>query len=64
MANVMTDLFREIERRIESRRQDRIGPAKPLTLPGEKRTPKLPTWSNPPPHRPEPYHHLRTSHLV
>jgi hypothetical protein len=61
MSNVMTELFREVERRIELRRQAR-GKA-PLSFPGEKRRPKLPTWPQQKPHVPVSDHRLRESQL-
>jgi hypothetical protein len=61
MSNVMTELFREVERRVEARRQAR-GKA-PLSFPGEKRRPKLPTWPQQKPYVPVSDHRLRESHL-
>jgi hypothetical protein len=61
MSNVMTDLFREVERRIEARRQ--AHGKVPLIFPGENRRPKLPTWPQQRPHVPVTNHRLRESHL-
>ena len=61
MSNVVTELFREVERRIELRRQAQ-GKA-PLVFPGEKRRPKLPTWPQQKPHVPVSDHRLRESQL-
>ena len=63
MSNVMTELFREVERRIEARRNAARNVAAPLTFPGEKRRPKLPTWPQQKPHVPVTNHRLRESHL-
>jgi hypothetical protein len=57
----MTDLFREIERRVESRRTARLRAAFPLTFPGEKLRPKLPNWRKPEPYRPVMDYQLRSS---
>jgi hypothetical protein len=61
MSNVMTELFREVERRIEARKQ--AHGKVPLAFPGEKRRPKLPTWPQQKPHVPVSDHRLRESHL-
>jgi hypothetical protein len=61
MSNVMTELFREVERRIEARRNAHH--KVPLAFPGEKRRPKLPTWPQQKPHLPVSDHRLRESHL-
>ena len=61
MSNVMTDLFREVERRIEARRNVRAKLL--LAFPGEKRRPKLPTWPQQKPHVPVSDHRLLESHL-
>jgi hypothetical protein len=59
----MTDLFREIEQRVESRRTARSRAVVPLTFPGEKQRPKMPNWRKPEPHRPVVNYQLRSSHL-
>lgn len=62
MANIMSDLFREIEKRIDGRRKVRQ-PVPPLRFPGEKREPRLPSWPAAAPHVPASDYRLRASQL-
>jgi hypothetical protein len=61
---MMTDLFREIEQRVEARRTARIRASVPLTFPGEKQRPKLTSLPKPKPHVPASEYRLRASHIA
>ena len=69
MANIMSDLLKEMKRRVEemerrvAHRTPRIQAKSALRFPREKQRPKLPTWPESKPHVPKPDHKLRESHL-
>ena len=62
MANIMSDLFREIEKRVDARRAVRL-PLPPIRFPGETQRARLPIWPAPAPYVPASNHRLRESHL-
>ena len=63
MANIMSDLLREFERRVAARWAYRMQARPPLRFPSEKQPPRLPTWPKSQPYVPKPDYKLRETHL-
>jgi hypothetical protein len=62
MTNIISDVFRELERRRDARRLAREM-EKPVVFTGGKGRPRTPIWPKPKPYQPVSDYRLRSSHL-